>query len=213
MSVGEFLERKHLLGQQTALEKTMDCLDGLGLFSGPIDRICEVGPGSGRYLAKTIARCHPRHYEIYETSNEWRYWLIKQYGVVARCCDGRTLAETESNSVELVHAHKVFPGLPFLFIASYLREMARVVRSGGWIVFDIMTEACFIREHLDEWFEANPWEWAWAPHMISREYTVSMLGELGIFLVGSFQVPLYPAITECMVFRKEPSGSVAPRGI
>ncbi len=213
VSVGEYLERKHLVGQQTALDQTVDGLSGLGLFNGRIERICELGPGSGRYLEKTIARCHPLHYEIYETSKEWRRWLIEQYGVVARACNGKTLAETESSSVDLVHAHKLFPGLPFLVTVSYLQEMARVVRDGGWIVFDVMTEACFSREHLDAWFGADPWEWAWSPHMIARNYTVGIFAQRGISLTGSFQVPLFPAITECMVFRKSPSGSGVPGAI
>jgi len=210
VSVGEYIERKHLVGQRTALDQTMDGLGELGLFNSQIERVCELGPGSGRYLEKTMARCHPRHYEIYETSREWRGWLVEQHRVVARACNGKNLAETESGSVDLVHAHKLFPGLPFLVTASYLREMARVVRDGGWIVFDIMTEVCFNQQHLNAWFDANPWEWSWSPHMVARNYAVDMLAEQGVSLVGSFQVPLWPGITECMVFRKAaPSGPPA----
>jgi len=208
--VGEYIERKHLSGPQTALDQTMDGLASLGLFNFPIERICELGPGSGRYLERTIARCQPRLYEIYETSREWRNWLVERYGVIARNCDGRALTETESGSVDLIHAHKVFPGLPFLITASYFREMARVVRNGGWVVFDILTEACFSREHLDAWFDEEPWEWEWSPRMVARDYTVGMFAERGIFLVSSFQVPLFPAITECMVFRKTPTRSDVP---
>jgi hypothetical protein len=210
VSVGEYIERKHLTGTRSALDQTMEGLAALGLFNSSMERICELGPGSGRYLDKTIARCHPRLYEIYETSREWRSWLVEQYGVVARSCDSRTLAETESGSVDLVMAHKVFPGLPFLMTASYFREMARVVRDGGWVVFDIMSEACFSPEYLDAWFSVDPWEWAWSPQMISRNYTVETFAQRGVLLVGSFQVPLFPAITECMVFRKGPSRVSVP---
>jgi SAM-dependent methyltransferase len=202
LSVGEYIERKHLTGGRSALDQTMDGLVSLGLFSAQIESVCELGPGSGRYLQKTIAQCHPSHYEIYETSNEWRRWLVQQYGVVAKKCDGRALAETDSGSVDFVHAHKLFPGLPFLITASYFREMARVVRHGGWVVFDILTEECFSKEHLDAWFNADPWEWAWSPQMTAREYAVGIFAERGIPLVGSFRVPLFPAVTECMVFRK-----------
>ena len=202
LSVSEYIEGRHSVGSRSALDQTMDGLAALGVFNGPIERICEIGPGSGRYLEKTIGRCRPRLYEVYETSKEWRNWLVKQYGVTARPCDGRTLAETESGSVDLVHAHKVFGGLPFLNSVFYFREMARVVRAGGWVVFDIMTEKCFSEEHLDPWFGANPWDWEWSPHLIARDYAVGMFAERGILLAGSFQVPLFPGITECMVFRK-----------
>jgi SAM-dependent methyltransferase len=203
LSVGEYIERKHAIGSRTALVQTMDGLASLGLFGCPIERICEIGPGSGRYLEKVMERVQPGSYEIYETSSEWREWLVRRYGVTERVCDGRTLAESASCSVDLVHAHKVFGGgLPFLNSVSYFREMARVVRDGGWVVFDIMTEACFREEHLDAWFDANPWEWAWAPHIMPREYAVGLFAEREVAFVGSFQVPLFPGTTECMVFRK-----------
>jgi len=89
----------------------MDGLAALGVFIDLIEKVCEIGPDSGRYLEKTIARCRPQHCEIYETSPEWRNWLVQQFKVTARTCNGRDLAETESGSVGLVHAHKVFPGL------------------------------------------------------------------------------------------------------
>jgi|SRR5579862_2162334 len=209
LSVGEYLERRRLSGGQTALEQTIEGLSALGLFNNPVERVCELGPGSGRSLEKILTRCHPRHYEIYETSAEWRRWLVGQYPVVARSCDGKHLAETDSGSVDLVHAYRLFPGLPFLNIVSYFQEMARVASDGGWIVFDVMTENCFTKEHLAAWFDVSPWDWGWEPHLVARSYAIDLFAELGASLVGSFIVPLYPAYTECMAFRK---GSSSPRG-
>ncbi len=212
LSVGEYIERKHSTGLRTPLDETVDRMAVLGVFEGKVQKVCELGPGSGRYLDKTIARCRPRAYEIYETSHEWRSWLVKEYGVIARRSDGRTLGETESGSVDLVQAHKLFPGLPLLATLSYFREMARVVRSGGWVVFDVMTENCFSPENLQAWFDANPWDWAWAPHMCTLEYVLAMFAKEGISLVGSFQVALYPAVTECLVLRKAlPGAGVRPK--
>jgi len=202
LSVGDYIERKYNPGSRSATDQTIDGMASLGVFDNPLEQICELGPGSGRYLERTIARSHSRHYEVYETSVEWRNWLVEQYGIVSRRCNGRTLAETESDSVALVHAHKLFPGLPFLTTMSYFQEMARVLQDGGWVVFDIMTEACFSRKHLKAWFGANSWNWAWSPHLVARDFTVKLFADRGISLVGSFQVPLFPAITECMVFRK-----------
>jgi phospholipid N-methyltransferase len=203
ISVAELIERKHVVGSKTALQQTMEGMASLGVFGGNVDRVCEIGPGSGRYLEQILKRCKPKEYEIYETSQEWRGWLVEGYPVVARKCDGKSLSETETASVDLVQAHKVFPGLPTLMTLSYLREMARVVREGGWIVFDIMTEQCFDAPHLQAWFAANPWEWDWSPRMSAVQYVVDLFGEHGISLTGSFLVPLYPAVTECLVLRKE----------
>ena len=207
MSVGEFLERRRIVGTKTALEVTIEGMAALGIFDKKIDRVCELGPGSGRYLEKTITRCNPSHYEIYETSVEWRKWLEEKYPVTVRQSDWRTLGETETASVDLVQAHKVFPGLPLLTTLSYFREMARVARNGGWIVFDVMTEKCFDAANLQAWFDANPWEWDWSPRMCSLRYVVDMFAGMGISAVGSFLVPLYPGVTECLVFRRiEPTG-------
>jgi hypothetical protein len=202
LSVGDYIDRKHMTGSRSPTDLTIDGMASLGVFDHPLERICELGPGSGRYLERTIAKSHPGHYEVYETSPEWRGWLVEQHGIVSRRCDGRTLAETESGSIALVHAHKVFIGIPFLTTVSYFEEMARVLQNGGWAVFDIMTEACFSPEHLKAWFDAIPWEWEWSPRMVAKNFAVNIFADRGVSFVGSFQVPLFPAITECMVFRK-----------
>jgi hypothetical protein len=202
LSVGDYIDRRHPTGTRSPTDQTIDGMASLGVFDHPLERICELGAGSGRYLERTIARSHPRQYEVYETAAEWRDWLVEQHGIIPRRCDGTTLAETETGSVALVHAHKLFIGLPFLATVSYFEEMARVVQNGGWVVFDIMTEACFSPEYLKAWFDAKPWDWAWSPHMVAKDFTVKLFADRGISFVGSFQIPIFPAITECMVFRK-----------
>jgi hypothetical protein len=205
LSVGDYIDRKHMTGSRSATDLTIDGMSSLGVFDGPLDRVCELGPGSGRYLERTQAKAKPRHYEVYETSAEWRDWLVAQHRVIARRCNGSTLSETPADSIDLVQAHKLFPGLPFLTTASYFLEMARIVKNNGWVVFDIMTEACFSSEHLKAWFAASPWNWDWSPRMVSRDFAVNLFREKGFSFVGSFIVPLFPAVTECMVFRKTPA--------
>jgi hypothetical protein len=202
LSVGEYLERRRPVGGKTALEQTIDGMAALGVFDGQIDRVCELGPGSGRYLEMTKASCKPEHYEIYETSREWRTWLVDEYGVTAMQSDWKTLGETKTASVDLVQAHKVFPGLPFLTMISYFREMSRVVRNGGFIVFDVMTERCFDSANLQAWFDINPWDWDWSPRMCALQYVVDMFAGFGVTAVGNFLVPLHPGVTECFVFRR-----------
>jgi hypothetical protein len=89
--------------------------------------------------------------------------------------------------MDSVQAHKLFPAIPFLVTMSYCQEMARVVQSNDWIVFDIITESCLTPQYLQAWFEADIFDWSWSPR-----------------LVGSFLVPLYPGVTECLIFRKSP---------
>jgi hypothetical protein len=204
VSVGDYIDRRHAqaTAPRLATDQTIDGMASLGVFDHPLPSICELGTGTGRYLERTIARAHPRRYEVYETAAEWRDWLATQHHVILRRCNGRTLAETESGSIALVQAHKVFPGLPFLTTVSYFEEMARVVQLDGWVVFDIMTETCFSPEHLKACFDENPWDWDWSPRLVPRDFTIKFFADRGISLVGSFQIPLWPAITECMVFHK-----------
>lgn len=210
LSVGDYIDSKQFSGPRSPTDQTIDAMAAVGVFDGRPQRICEIGPGSGRYLERTIAKCQPPYYEVYETAAEWRDWLVARYGVIARKCDGRTLAATESASMALVQSHKLFPALPLLNTVSYLQEMARVVQDDGWVVFDIITEACFGPHHVKAWLDANPWHWPWAPHLITKDFTLKFFADRGIDFVDSFPVPLYPAITECMVFHKKSSQAGLP---
>jgi hypothetical protein len=202
LSVGDYIDRKQLNGPRTPTDQTIDGMAALGVFNTPPRSVCEIGPGSGRYLERVIARSHPAHYEIYETAAEWRDWLVEQHGVVAKKCDGRTLCETASASIALVQSHKLFPALPFLVTVSYFQEIARVVQRNGWVVFDIVTERCCSPKHMQAWFEADTWSWPWSPQLFSRDFAVKFFADRGISLLGGFLVPLFPGVTECLIFRK-----------
>ncbi len=202
LPLGEYLERRHSTELPLPMDRTMDGMAALGVFDPPPQRICEIGPGSGRYLERTLRRCRPALYEVYETAADWRGYLAEEYPITPRACNGVTLAETESGSVDLVQAHKVFTGTPTLVTISYFAEMARVVKPGGWVVFDIATETCFREEEVNSWVAAEPWNWEWAIHMTSRQYAVDFFAAREVHVVGSFHVPLYPGRTECLVLRK-----------
>ena len=203
LSVGDYIDRNYVHhAGRSPTEQTIDGMVALGVFDFPLHAICEIGPGSGRYLQRTLALGHPTHFEIYETATEWRDWLVQQYQVTAKRCDGKTLVETDSESIDLVQCHKVFPAIPVLVTASYFAEMARVVRPGGWVVFDILTEHCFTSHYLKKWFESGVWTWDWSPFLVNCEFALSFFAERDIRLVGNFLVPLYPGVTECLVFRK-----------
>ena len=167
-------------------------LAALGVFEPPTDRVCEIGPGSGRYLEKTMDACHPGYYEVYETSKGWAGYLAAEYGVHCRPCDGKTLRGTPSRSIDLVQAHKVFGGLLFPTVFSYLAEMARVSREGGRIVFDVISDTCIDEGTLSAWVNQGIERWNWVPQLMPRELVIHFMEARGAGLVGNFFSPLFP---------------------
>jgi SAM-dependent methyltransferase len=153
MPLGDYIDMRFNVPGTT--QKTIDKMAELGVFSEEGGRICEIGPGSGRYLAKVIELCKPAYYEIYETSKDWRGWLEQTYGVVPQSTDGASLSSTPSQSLDLVHTHKVLYGNSIITIGRYLLEMARVVKPGGYAVFDLVTEDCLGDAILEKWISSG----------------------------------------------------------
>src|SRR6056297_2556240 len=73
LSVGDYIDQTYNVPGTTA-ETVRQVLELSGI-GGQVEAICEIGPGSGRYLARFKAVCQPERYEIYETSEDWRDWL------------------------------------------------------------------------------------------------------------------------------------------
>jgi hypothetical protein len=148
LSVCEYVER--LWHQVGLTAQIISRMRDAGCFK-KCNHICEIGPGTGRYLDlvfRPSARC-----DIYETQSDWREWLANEYSVNAPIPNGRTLSVTPSSSCDLVMAHGVFVYTPALVTFSYLRESARVLRAGGYLVFD-----CFIEDELidiDLWLDST----------------------------------------------------------
>jgi SAM-dependent methyltransferase len=199
LSVGEYIDQLRTPG---ATRRTFEQIKKLGVFQERIDRVCEIGPGSGRYLEKVLHECRPSHYEIYETAHDWADWLVEKYKVVRQHCDRVSLSATATQTIDLAHSHKLFPGVPFLMICNYLMEMARVVRPGGWVIFDVFTENCMDEQNLAAWLAVKPWDWDLKPAVVPREFLIDFLGRQKLVLTGSFLIPLWPGHTEVFVFRK-----------
>jgi SAM-dependent methyltransferase len=113
-------------------------------------------------------------------------------------CDGHTLAHTPSASVDLVHANKVFVYLPFAVVAGYLNEMARVVRPGGTVAFDVVTEGCLDDRTVDSWVAAQGSIYLPIP----RPWVLDYLAAKDLTLRGSWFVPMTGGRTELLVFRR-----------
>ena len=162
VSVGEYVDSRFSVPGATA--RTVDAIVRLGGLSSA-DRVCEIGPGTGRYAEKVIAALQPEVYEIYETAADWLPHLRTLPNAVIQPCDGHTLSATTSGSVDLVHANKVFVYIPFDTVVGYLNEMVRVARPGGTIAFDVVTERCLPDDVVQTWvgdgtiFRPMPRDW------------------------------------------------------
>jgi hypothetical protein len=55
---------------------------------------------------------------------------------------------------------------------------------------------------IEAWFDSDVFAWSWSPQLVSRDLAINLFSDYSISLVGNFFVPLYPGVTECLVFRK-----------
>lgn len=199
MSVGDYIDTRHNVPGAT--QATIDQMAALGAFNIKIDRVCEIGPGSGRYLEKIVQAHKPSYYEIYETADEWADWLIEKYGVTRQPADGTSLAATPSDSIDLVHNHKVLPGQPSVVILRYFLEMMRVVRKGGKIAFDIVTEDCMRDDIVDAWLSTGA-GYQHYPCLVPKQFTINFFCSRGFSFDGDFLIPMKPGMTNYLLFTK-----------
>jgi SAM-dependent methyltransferase len=195
LSVGDYIDKTFAeLGVTAATVKAMLDLSDL---QGQVSRVCEIGTGSGRYMEKVIECLHPDAYEVYETADDWLPHLRTFPTALIRPCDGRTLSSTATASVDLVHAQKVFVYLDFWATANYLDEMARVVRPGGAVAFDIVTEDC-----LDEAMITHSMEHGSTYRLTPRTWAIDFLTSRGLSYIGHYFPVMPPGTSEFMVFRR-----------
>jgi hypothetical protein len=197
LSVGDYIDLTYQVPGAT--RATIDQLSGIGVFRNKIDRVGEVGPGSGRYLDLIQRLCAPRSYEIYETDKEWSGWLTQTYHVTAHEADGTSLSATATGSLGLVHAHKVFAYLPFIVTCQYFGEMIRVTRPGGHIVFDFFSESCMSDATIQQWIEGR----MYSRCVIPREFVIGFFARRHCSLRSSFLATAQPGLSEYLVLVKD----------
>lgn len=195
LPLGTYIDQKWVTpGATQDLVRAMLELAGL---PEKIDTVCEIGPGSGRFVEEVTAALHPASYEIYETARDWIPRLRQLPNTVIRDCDGHSLSQTPDRSVDLVHAQKVFVYLDFNVVAGYLAEMARVVRPGGVVAFDATTEPCLDEETVRAWTRDGT-----IYRALPRRWAIEFMKRRDLSLAGSHITPMHPGTAELLVFRR-----------
>jgi len=200
MSVGDYVDSV-MNGMPGSSQSTISKMASVGVFSEPMHTIVEIGPGTGRYLEKTLKVARPVRYEIYETAGPWATYLVKEYKAVLQPTDGYSMSATPDRSADMVQAHKVFSTVPFIVTCCYWHEMARVIRPGGWAIFDVITEHCLGGDTMQDWAKSGINNGSY-PAVMPRAVAVNFFASKGFSLVDSFIVPLPPGATELLVFRR-----------
>jgi len=196
LSLSDYIDR--FSAEPGATASTVEAMLKIAELHDHVDRVCEIGPGTGRYAELVIDALRPSVYEIYETAADWLPHLRRLPGSMVLPADGHSLRHTAPGSVDLVHAQKVFVYTPLVVSIGYMQEMARVVRPGGTVAFDIVTERCMDEEATKAWVTTG----ASLYSMIPRQWTVDLAASLGLQLLGSAFAPLSGGRTELLVFRR-----------
>jgi hypothetical protein len=180
LSVCDYVEK--LWNKSGDTQRVIDQMASCGVFETKEPHVLEIGTGTGRYLEKVLAKCKPTKYESYETARDWAEWLQARYPIVSHEADGVSLRQTRAHSIDLLHAHGVFVYLPFLVSYRYWKEIWRVMKSGSFVVFDIICEDCLDERTVEKWLisEHN------YPCFLSKDYVVSLFGKHGFALFKTF---------------------------
>ena len=197
MSVGAYIDKTYVTPGATA-DLVREMVKIAGLSKDDCERICEIGPGSGRFAEILIGELEPSAYEMYEPARDWLPHLRTLPKAVLRHCDGHSLSDTGPASVDLVHSQKLFVYLRFYVVIGYLEEMARVVRPGGVVAFDVVTEPCLDEDTARAWAQNGT-----IYHASSRGWIVDFMQARGLTLIGSCFTPLKPGKSELLVFRRD----------
>lgn len=198
LSVGDFIEDEWK--QSGRSRRTIERMRDAGAIRDGLETVCEIGPGSGRYIQRLLEVASPTRYEIYEIERARARWLGRTYPVTICATTGEQLAATADGSMELVHAHGVFASLKVIACLAYFREIARITRPGGHVVFDVISEDCLGGGDVERWLE-TPLRYV---NFLSKPLVTAFFERHGFRLADAWLQPLMVFGTSAyLVFRKD----------
>jgi SAM-dependent methyltransferase len=148
ISVPQYVAR--LWNEEGWVEKVTQFILNTASFP-PSPVIVEIGPGTGRFLEQIYSLLKPSRYEIYETNEGWARYLAATYPVERLPASGKDLSDTPDGSCDLVHAHFVFAYLPVVAAFRYFSEMCRILKPGGYAIFDAYLDDQCNLSTIEEW--------------------------------------------------------------
>jgi ubiquinone/menaquinone biosynthesis C-methylase UbiE len=134
MDVNDFIEKDH---NKPALAE-LQALAFPHISSSSV--VCELGPGTGCYTRRLLEKVTDGTVHIVDF-DEYTIEFLKQYfkgnpRALYHLNSGYTLPAELSDSVDLVFASSVFTGTTLTYTCAYIDEFARVLKPGGFAVFD-----------------------------------------------------------------------------
>ena len=184
LSVGDYIEEEW--GSPGRARQIVQRLQAMGAVPPGLQSVCEIGPGSGKYIEALLEIASPPHYEIYEIERARARWLSRTYPVIARPTDGERLSATADASIQLVHAHGVFASLKTVSCLASFKEFGRVTRPGGHVAFDIISEECLSEVDVDAWLRTR----LRYVNFMSKPFLIDYFERHGFSLIGDFRFPL-----------------------
>lgn len=199
-SLCEYVEE--MWGIQGETVRIINELAGCGIYSN-VNEVCEIGPGTGRYLEQIIHHADPTQYHIYEIDPGWRKYLVNRYPtlILEHKADGKTLCGTTNEQCELVTAFGVFVYLKPLCTFGYFKEMIRVCKPGGHIIFDCYLSEEWSLKVLDAWLASGNLY----PILLTRDLILDFFKRENCTCVKEFRGRHGADQSDYFVFRKDMS--------
>ncbi len=204
LSIGDFLEQTDHAGIGKRRDFIIDNLLQAGVFSRACPRMLEIGAGTGMFTEQVLEKCSVGKVEIYEIHRHWKNYLQTTYGgkttLVLHDADGYSLKQTADESIDLLFAHGVFVYLPAIVTGQYLKDAARVCKSGGLIVFDYFSDTTFTLKEILRFREVNPY---YEFPVVTSDQVIEEFCEMfGFMRISSFDTPYHKTKSTYCVLKK-----------